>query len=136
VLNGDSLALANLAPAAAMLAEPATQGVIVGVSVPDASRYGQVTADKCLRLLRFDEKRPGAGVINAGVYLLKPSVTTRFPGQRPLSFENEVFPKLLAEGMQLKVCVTDAPFLDIGTPESLAQAGAFIQQNLQSLETT
>jgi NDP-sugar pyrophosphorylase family protein len=38
--------------------------------------------------------------------------------------------------MQLKVCVTDAPFLDIGTPESLAQAGAFIQQNLQSLETT
>lgn len=134
VLNGDSLVLADLGPAAAMLSEPAAQGVIVGVSVPDASRYGRVTADSSMRLLRFDEKLPGAGVINAGVYLFKPSVLARFPAKRPLSFENDVFPQLLADGLQLKVCVTHAPFLDIGTPESLAQAGAFIEQNLQALE--
>jgi NDP-sugar pyrophosphorylase family protein len=30
----------------------------------------------------------------------------------------------------LKVVTTEAPFLDIGTPESLPQAEAFIRQNL------
>jgi len=135
VLNGDSLVLADLAPAGALLDEPDVQGVIVGVSVPEASRYGQVTADASMRLLRFDEKQPGAGAINAGVYLFKPSVLAQFPPQRPLSFETDVFPQLLARHVHVKVCVTRAPFLDIGTPESLAQAGTFIEQNLQTLQT-
>ncbi len=47
----------------------------------------------------------------------------------PLSFEQEVFPQLIAQGVVLKVCAVDAPFLDIGTPESLRQAESFVQEN-------
>jgi D-glycero-alpha-D-manno-heptose 1-phosphate guanylyltransferase len=47
----------------------------------------------------------------------------------PLSFEQEVFPQLISRGFLLKVRAVDAPFLDIGTPESLRQAESFVQQN-------
>lgn len=129
VLNGDSLVFADLLAAAAPLNEPQVQGVVVGVSVPDASRYGRVAFDQTGRLLKFEEKQPGVGVINAGVYFFKPALLAQFPPQRPLSFEMDVFPQLLARGARLQVVVTQAPFLDIGTPESLARAESFIEEN-------
>jgi D-glycero-alpha-D-manno-heptose 1-phosphate guanylyltransferase len=46
-----------------------------------------------------------------------------------------VFPALVAGGIRLKVCVTDAPFLDIGTPESLPLAEAFIRRNADFFES-
>jgi NDP-sugar pyrophosphorylase family protein len=51
-----------------------------------------------------------------------------------LSFETEVFPALIAEKIRLKVCVTDAPFLDIGTPESLPLSEEFIRRNVHFFE--
>jgi NDP-sugar pyrophosphorylase family protein len=130
VLNGDSLVFADLGLAAAPLADPAVSGVIVGRTVPDASRYGALAMGPTGELLRFEEKRPGRGVINSGVYLLRHSLLAEFPPQSPLSFERDVFPALLGRGFRLQTVVTDAPFLDIGTPESLPQAGGFIRANL------
>ncbi len=129
VLNGDSIAFADLNVAAAPLAGGRAQGVIVGVEMTDASRYGTVKADANGRLQSFIEKQPGAGVINAGIYFFNHSLLTQFPSQRPLSFEKDVFPKLIASGAALQVHAARAPFLDIGTPESLPQAEEFILQN-------
>lgn len=126
VLNGDSMVLADFNAAAAPLAKPEIEGVVLGVRVDDASRYGRIGFDEADRLLNFQEKIPGAGVINAGVYFFRPSAVDWFPRQTPLSFEQDVFPKLLATGVKLAVSQTDAPFLDIGTPESLPQAEAFV----------
>jgi D-glycero-alpha-D-manno-heptose 1-phosphate guanylyltransferase len=126
VLNGDSLVLADLNAAAAPLAKPEIEGVVLGVRVDEAARYGRIAFDGTGRLLRFQEKVPGAGVINAGVYFFKPAAVARFPQKTPLSFEQDVFPKLITDGVQLAVSQTDAPFLDIGTPESLPQAEAFV----------
>jgi len=78
----------------------------------------------------FGEKRPGRGLINAGIYLLRPELLGRFPPRTPLSFETEVFPALTSGGACLKVQPVNAPFLDIGTPETLPQAESFIRQNL------
>ena len=128
VLNGDSLALAPLDRLLQSLDDPAVGGAILGVPMADASRYGTVSADARGELAGFNEKQPGAGNINAGVYLFRPSLPGIFPGKTPLSFETDVFPALIARGIRLKVCVTDAPFLDIGTPESLPRAEAFIRQ--------
>ena len=61
--------------------------------------------------------------------MLRESLVRQFPKTLPLSFEQEVFPRLVAQGSLLKVCAVDAPFLDIGTPESLRQAQSFIEQN-------
>ena len=129
VANGDSLVFADLALAAAELDDPAVAGVIIGCVVAEASRYGTLAIGPAGELLGFLEKRPGKGVINAGMYLLRDSLVRQFPGALPLSFEQEVFPQLVARGTLLKVCAVDAPFLDIGTPETLRQAESFVEQN-------
>jgi D-glycero-alpha-D-manno-heptose 1-phosphate guanylyltransferase len=129
VLNGDSLVFADLNMAVAELSDPAVAGAVVGCTVPDASRYGTLAIGPAGELRGFTEKRHGKGVINAGMYLLRNSLLSQLPGTLPLSFEQEVFPQLIARGFRLRVCAVDAPFLDIGTPESLRQAEAFVQQN-------
>jgi D-glycero-alpha-D-manno-heptose 1-phosphate guanylyltransferase len=129
VVNGDSLVFADLGQAAAELSNPLVAGVVVGCTVADASRYGTLAIGRAGELRGFLEKRPGKGVINAGVYLLRDSLVRQFPDRLPLSFEQEVFPQLVAQGALLKVCAVEAPFLDIGTPESLRQAAAFVEQN-------
>jgi NDP-sugar pyrophosphorylase family protein len=132
VLNGDSLVLADLAPAVELLRNPKTAAVVLGRVMPDASRYGTMTIGAEGQLLGFDEKRPGQGLINAGVYLLKDSLIREFPSRLPLSFEKEVFPLWIERQLTLKVFPTDAPFLDIGTPESLPQAEEFLKQHRSS----
>ncbi|MBI5773313.1 MAG: nucleotidyltransferase family protein [Verrucomicrobia bacterium] len=129
VLNGDSLVFADLREAAAALADDSLGGVIIGREVPDTSRYGTIISHADGTLARFEEKRPGRGLINAGVYLFRHSLVEKFPAQTPLSMEKEIFPALLARGVRFKVLATSAPFLDIGTPESLPQADGFIAEN-------
>lgn len=129
LLNGDTLAFASLAEAIRELQNPATAGVIFGREVPDTSRYGSLVSDASGRLASFAEKRPGQGVISTGVYLFRNSLVEKFSGKVPLSLEAEVFPALTAAGESLKVLRINAPFLDIGTPDTLREAGQFIQQN-------
>jgi NDP-sugar pyrophosphorylase family protein len=129
VLNGDSLVFADLTLAAAELSDPAVAGMVIGCLVADASRYGALAIGPAGELRGFTEKRPGKGVINAGIYLLRDSVIREFSDTLPLSFEQEVFPQLIARGFRVKVCAVDAPFLDIGTPESLRQAESFVEAN-------
>jgi len=130
VCNGDSLILAPLAPLLETLQDDACSGALLGISVPDATNYGTLEHDAKSVLKRFAEKRPGQGVINAGVYLLKHELVARFPSQRPLSFETDVFPRLLSSGVKLRVVPVAGPFLDIGTPETLSQAAEFIAGNM------
>jgi D-glycero-alpha-D-manno-heptose 1-phosphate guanylyltransferase len=134
VLNGDSLAPAPLAQMFQSLDDPDWDGAILGVRVADASRFGTILQKANGDLTGFNEKKPGAGVINAGIYLFRPSAIEIFPDKTPLSFETDVFPALIGCGVRLKVCVTDAPFLDIGTPESLPLAEDFIRRNVNYFE--
>ena len=129
VLNGDSLAPAPLAEMFQSLDKPDWNGAILGVRIADDSRFGTILQNANGALTGFNEKKPGAGVINAGIYLFRASAIDSFPDKTPLSFETEVFPALVAKKIRLKVCVTDAPFLDIGTPESLPLEDEFIRRN-------
>lgn len=129
VLNGDSLAVT---PLACLLAHGKdADGAILGVPMSDAGRYGTLTLDAQGRLIRFAEKQPGAGIINAGVYLFRRPVLEPMPRGVRLSMEEEVLPKLIAAGASIYCEIAEnAPFLDIGTPESLVQAEGFIRANL------
>jgi D-glycero-alpha-D-manno-heptose 1-phosphate guanylyltransferase len=129
VLNGDSLVLSDLAVAARELADASVAGVLVGCLVPDASRYGTLDVGADGRLRGFAEKRPGRGAINAGNYLLRGGLVDGLSGEPPLSFETDVFPRLIRENVTLKVLEVDAPFLDIGTPDSLRQAEEFVKEH-------
>lgn len=127
VLNGDSIIFADIAAVCQSLAE--AQGVIVTRAVPDTSRYGSIATDAENRITAFEEKQPGAGHINAGIYLLCHAALADFPATRPLSVEREVFPDLIHQGTGLRAHPVEAPFLDIGTPETLPKAGPFVSEN-------
>jgi D-glycero-alpha-D-manno-heptose 1-phosphate guanylyltransferase len=103
------------------------------VEVSDASRFGTLKAAQG-RLVGFEEKRPGAGLVNGGVYIFRREVLARFPAKSPLSFEYDVFPYLLASGARVAMVPCTAPFLDIGTEQTLSQADDFIRQNMNWFE--
>lgn len=130
ILNGDSLIATDLRPFFALISDEGLDGALVGIEVEDASRYGTLEIQGgCLT--GFLEKRPGEGVVNAGVYLFKRRVleSLNWLGET-LSMEYDVIPRLIAGGAKLQVFVaTGAPFIDIGTPETVAQAEHFIDQN-------
>jgi D-glycero-alpha-D-manno-heptose 1-phosphate guanylyltransferase len=125
--NGDSLVIADTKSAQERMTDPGVDGVVLGVRVPDASRYGSLSIGGDARLQGIREKQPGEGVINGGVYFFRRSLLDRFPDKQPLSMEVDVFPSLLNGGADLRVEAVAAPFLDIGTPESVIQGEAFVQ---------
>ena len=125
--NGDSLVLADLGKFCASLAQRDCAAGILGVRMDDAGRYGTIKANEQGLLEAFHEKRPGAGLINAGVYFFRDDAVSLFPKKPVLSFETDVFPHLLAKGVRIGVYETNAPFIDIGTPDTLGAATAFIQ---------
>src|SRR5271170_4499030 len=98
ILNGDSLAPAPLENFFQILDDEKISGAILGVRVSDASRYGTISQNASGDLTGFNEKKPGAGIINAGIYLFHANVIKKFPKKSPLSFETEVFPALIAAG--------------------------------------
>jgi NDP-sugar pyrophosphorylase family protein len=133
VMNGDSLMVAQFVELANYLEDNQVDGVILGVRVADGSRYGSLGTDESGKLINFAEKREGQGVINGGVYLFRDKLIEKFTSQLPLSFEYDIFPTLLSQNVHLKVHPVEAAFLDIGTPESLPQAEAFILENFHYL---
>ena len=130
VLNGDTFALAEIAQATTAVEDGNTAGVIYARAVADTSRYGSVVTDASGNLVRFEEKRPGQGLISAGVYLFRDELVRTFPERMPLSLERDVFPALTTSGALIKVLPMDTPFLDIGTPATLPAADPFIRDNL------
>ena len=134
VANADSLVMADLAPALQAMEEREIDGAILGVAMDDASRYG--TLDEADGWLRgFHEKRPGAGVINAGVYVFRRKLFDRWLEGAAFSMETEAFPAMLASGARIRTVVCRADFLDIGTPESFRLADDFIGRNFAPLAT-
>jgi len=129
VTNGDSLILADLSPAFEMARQCDYDAVIIGRRVKDRSRYGSLECDENGVLVQFHEKEKGEGLINSGIYIFPRSSLTNFPPQKPLSFEYDVFPCFLRKRLRIGVFRTDAPFIDIGTPEAIGEAESFIKEH-------
>jgi len=133
VCNGDSLILTPLRPILQDFARDTADAAIVAVRVEDCSRFGTLDLDARGWLRGFREKQAGAtGIVNAGVYLFRTPLLDDFPRQRPLSFEADVFPYLIASGHAIRAYPCAAPFLDLGIPEALAQAPAFLRSHFDA----
>ncbi len=78
--------------------------------------------------MAFVEKPPPGRVpshwINAGTYVLEPSVLDRIPPRLTVSVERETFPRMLDQRGRLFALQSDAYWIDIGTPEKYLQAHA------------
>lgn len=132
VLNGDSLVFVDWRGLMSRLDRPGVEGVVVARHVEDAGRFGRLLVDASGRLNAFDEKNPtvpGAGLINAGIYLLRDRLVADCPGERPLAFEQDLFPAWLRAGRYLEVHRVETDFMDIGTEETLPLADAFIRRH-------
>ena len=122
VLNGDTWLGAALTPIAAQA--PAADLVMAVRPVADRSRYGavRVAGD---RVLGLEEKGPGGpGLVNAGLYLMRRDLPARRPMPAAFSLEAEVLAR--PGEFDIRAHPTEAPFLDIGTPEDFARAQALI----------
>ncbi|MBM3846717.1 MAG: hypothetical protein FJ405_10605 [Verrucomicrobia bacterium] len=77
------------------------------------------------RLENFLEKSDmlRAGWINAGIYLLPTAWLAGVPSQCAISLERELLPQWLKDGIH--GFPSAGRFIDIGTPESLAEAEDF-----------
>jgi len=84
VLNGDSYVEWELKALTDLFRERQADIVMVLQEVPDVARYGSVTLDSTGRVAEFVEKgsRQGAGLINAGIYLLRKQIVTGLPRGR------------------------------------------------------
>jgi D-glycero-alpha-D-manno-heptose 1-phosphate guanylyltransferase len=125
VMNGDSFCAFDLPGMAAEHRAREAEATILLTEVPDTRRFGRVRIGDGGRLLAFEEKgaQCGPGWINAGVYLLQRPLLETIPPDRPVSLEGEVFPAWIDRGFY--GCTVAGRFLDIGTPESFAEAEAF-----------
>jgi mannose-1-phosphate guanylyltransferase len=125
VVNGDVLTDFDLAHLWHRHEQRGAEGTIALTPVEDPSRYGVVPLHDDGRVQAFIEKPPPGEApsrwINAGTYVLEPSVLDRIPGGRRVSIERETFPAMVTDG-SLYGLQDESYWIDVGTPESYLQA--------------
>ena len=121
MMNGDALFDINLRALEQASLQDGAMATLALRSVADAARYGRVIEEqgKIVAFLEKDASRPGPGMINGGVYVLKREILD-LVRDLPCSLEQDVFPALVERG-QIRGREFDGYFLDIGLPETLEQ---------------
>ena len=128
-VNGDGLVMGGLNKLLSCCLQD-VDGAMLGVRVSDASRFGSLSTDSSGFLSGFREKQAGQGLINGGVYLFRKSILKRVMWRVPCSLEYDLFPEMIANGARIRVIETEAAFIDIGTPETVKQADAFVRAHV------
>jgi D,D-heptose 1,7-bisphosphate phosphatase len=120
LFNGDScfdfniLDLEQVGDGVPWLAKVALRGV------EDTARYGRVSLRGEVVESFAEKGATGAGLINAGIYVLRREVVAAMP-EGKCSLEADVFPRLAREGL-LVARGYEGYFIDIGIPEDLEKA--------------
>ncbi len=130
VFNGDILTNLDISKVIEFHQAKGAAATISLVPVDDPSRYGVVQIDSDRKVLRFIEKpqpdeiaRLNINTINAGIYVLEPSILDIIAKDANRSFEYDIFPDILKRelpfyGYEMK----GEYWLDIGTPASYLKA--------------
>ncbi len=128
-MNGDSFCDVNLSDLWDWHQVHQAKTTMVLTQQSDTSRYGRVSFSGDGIINRFEEKgnSTGAGWVNAGIYLINTEMLHSIPTSRVVSLEHDVFPGWIGQGLMGYQC--QGRFLDIGTPESYAQAEELFSKN-------
>jgi mannose-1-phosphate guanylyltransferase len=125
VINGDVLTDLDVAALWELHHRSGAEGTIALTPVDDPSRYGVVPIDDDGRVEAFVEKPPPGTAptnwINAGTYVLEPSVLDRIPAGQRVSIERATFPEMVAD-RSLYAAHCDEYWVDAGTPATYLQA--------------
>lgn len=130
VLNGDILTDIDIAKVLEFHKRRGAEATLVLAPVEDPSRYGLVETNSDAEILRFLEKPKAedlaelnVNTINAGIYVLEPTILDLIKMGENHSFEYEVFPKILELDKPFFGYIMDDEYWrDIGTPASYLDA--------------
>ena len=144
VLNGDVLTDLDIAKVVEFHRSKKSEATIVLTPVENPAAYGLVETDEENRILRFREKPSAEEIarlttknINAGIYVLEPTVLDLIPAGENRSFEYNVFPDLLDKEKSFHAYILEKNYWrDIGTPESYLQAHHdFLSGKIKNFQT-
>lgn len=125
VVNSDVMTDLDLGALVTFHRERGAEATIALTPVDDPSHFGVVPTDGTGRVIEFVEKPPPGkaptNLINAGFYVVEPSVVDRIADGRGVSIERETFPALVDAG-SLYALADDSYWIDVGTPERYLQA--------------
>jgi mannose-1-phosphate guanylyltransferase len=120
VANGDVLTDLDIGALVAFHRANHADATVHLIAVDDPSSFGVVAIDDAGRIERFVEKpAPGtapSNLINAGTYVLEPSVLARIPPAQKVSIERVTFPSIVADGVLVGLA-TDDYWIDTGKPD-------------------
>jgi mannose-1-phosphate guanylyltransferase len=123
VLNGDVLTDMDLKAEIDQHERTGARATLALYAVDDTASYGVVPTAEDGQVEAFLEKSEGPAPtnrINAGAYVLDSSIAEQIPPGRAVSFEREVFPQLVGNG--LYGWPAAGYWIDIGTPERYLEA--------------
>jgi mannose-1-phosphate guanylyltransferase len=126
ILNGDVLTDLDVSVVIKQHTELKAEATIVLTPVENPSAYGLVETENDLRVKKFLEKPTAEQLstlttnnINAGIYVIEPSVLDLIPNGENYSFEYKLFPDLLDKNRAFYAFVMNKNYWqDIGTPQS------------------
>ncbi len=99
--------------------------------VDEPERCGIVQVDRDGWITRFKEKPARnahlGNLANAGIYVIEPELLPWIPGDRPVDFGSDLFPRLLSFGAPFQGITPEAYVLDVGSLERYQQAEADLQ---------
>ena len=126
VVNGDVLTDLSVSDLVAFHEQRSAEATIALTPVDDPSAFGVVSTDGEGRVTAFIEKpAPGeapTNLINAGLYVLEPSVLGRIPDGRPVNVEREVFPAIAGDRRLFAMSFPESYWTDTGTPRLFLDA--------------
>jgi mannose-1-phosphate guanylyltransferase len=123
VLNGDVLTDIDLTAELEQHERTAARATLGLYPVEETSSYGVVPTAEDGQVTDFIEKgsgEPPTNRINAGAYVIEREVIESIPAGRAVSFEVDVFPTLVGDG--LYGYDASGYWIDIGTPERYLEA--------------
>lgn len=136
ILNGDNLINLDIAKVAEYHRKQNATATIVLQRIENPIGYGLVEIDAENQVLNFLEKpsaedltKISTRTVNAGTYILEPSVLDLIPNGENYSFEYGVFPELLKRKDKFTAFVDDSYWLDVGTPQRYLHAHQEIIKN-------
>jgi mannose-1-phosphate guanylyltransferase len=119
VVNGDVLTDLDISALVASHERAGAEATIALHRVEDPSAFGVVPTEPDGRVVAFIEKPPRdeapTDLINAGTYVLEPSVLRRIEPGVPVNVERVTFPAIVAD-RSLYAFDGDAYWIDAGTP--------------------